>query len=72
MSGYSIEFLWKEVLYPVVASTRTTSLKYIIKLHVLSHIINHEHVSIAFATIIRIALQGALRITTAKVNKWKH
>jgi hypothetical protein len=65
--------LWKEVLYPVVASTRTTSLNYIIKLHVLPHIINHEHVSIAFAIIIRVALQGVLTIPlTAKVNKWKH
>jgi len=30
---------------------------HIIRLYVLSHIINHEHVSIAFAIIIRVALQ---------------
>jgi len=47
-------FCGKKFLYPLVA----VLLNYIIKLHVLSYIINHDHVSIAFAIIIiRVALQ---------------
>jgi hypothetical protein len=44
-------------MYPLVTLNRIILLNDIIKLHVLSHITNHEHVSIAFATIIRVALQ---------------
>ena len=45
-----------------------TLLDYIIILHVLLHIINHEHVSIAFAIIIRVALQECLEYR--KLSNW--
>jgi hypothetical protein len=73
MRGYSLQLMWKEVLYPVVASARTILLNYVVKLRVLSRIINHEYFSIAFAIINRLALPRALRINlTAKLNKWKY
>lgn len=72
MSGDGYPVLRKEVLYPVVASTRIILLNYIIKLFVWSHII-HEHVSTAFAIIIKVAIQIVLRIPlTAKLNNWNY
>ena len=66
-------FLWKEFVYLVAATTSSMLLNYIIQLHVLSHIINHEHVAIAFANIINVALQRVLRKPlTATLNNWNH
>jgi len=60
-------FCEKKFLYLLAVPIRTILLNYIIKLRVLSHI-NHDHVSIAFAIIIRVTLQEYLKYR--KLPNW--
>jgi uncharacterized protein YcfL len=73
MNGYKYPVFVERSLESCSTNNQDHIINYIIKPHTLSHIINHEHISIAFAIIIKVALQRVLRVPlTAKLSKWKH